>query len=308
MKAKEYFKKILIGRDFQLIDKTIFYLSNKKNSGWVVGNKIRNFFYGKVKEKSNEDLIIIGCYPRSGSTLLKNLLNQHPKIIAGEIEINIFQDIKTKDKLINAFNINQKEISQAKNNANDLVSFSENILEKVKEKNEGEKVLIKQPKHVLFIDKIFKHYPQSKFIHIIRDGRDATMSQRYYLLPKGKKEWPYEWCCRQWATFINRARKFKDDPRYLEVYYEDLVKNPKENLDKITGFLNLEKIPQKNIEKAHKKFNFKKMPTHKNVKKPIDKKKINKWLDKMLEKDKQIFKKIAGKELIKLGYEKNNNW
>jgi hypothetical protein len=35
---------------------------------------------------------------------------------------------------------------------------------------------------------------------------------------------------------------------------------------------------------------------------------VNKWLDKMLEKDKQIFKKIAGKELIKLGYEKNNNW
>lgn len=301
-------KKLIIGREFQGFDKLIFNLSNKKSSGWIIGNKLRSFFYGKKGKISDENLILIGCFPRSGSTLLSNLLKEHSKIIAGEREINIFQDIKNKRKMKSAFDLNKREIGNIEGKSNGLVDFSEKILGIVKEKKEGEIILLKQPKHLIFIREIFKYYPNAKFIHIVRDGRDATMSQRYYLLPPGKKEWPYEWCCRQWATFIERAIKFRKDPRYLEIYYENLVKNPFEVLGKITKFLDLESIPLRKIKKAHKNFKIKKTPTHKNVAKPISKKNVNKWLNKMTSKDKKIFKKIAGEELIKLGYAKDNNW
>lgn len=301
-------KKILIGRDFQFIDKLIFKISRGKTSGWVIGNKIRSFIYGRKKKISTENIILIGCFPRSGSTLLRTLLGQHPNIIAGEDEVHIFQDIKTPSKIYRAFNINPEKIKEIKKGAKDLVEFSEKLFKEIKKGDESKRVLLKQPKHILFLKDIFKHYPKAKFIHIIRDGRDCTMSQRYYLLPPNRKEWPYEWCCRQWVTFINHGKKFRKDPRYLEVKYEDLVRNPYKTLKRITDFLGLDKIPKKNIDNAHKNFNVEKRPDHKEVGKPIDRKRIGKWKNKMSEKDKKIFKKIAGETLIELGYEKDYNW
>ena len=310
-KLNKPLKKILIGRDIQLIDKLVFAITNGNSSGWVIGNKLRNLAYGKKRAISKEPFIFIGGFPRSGTTLLQNFLDQYKEIITTEIEVNVLQDIKSektlkertkKGKREKGFMFNDKEIREL-DLGEDIIEDAEKIAEKAKDKYRGKRVLLKQPKHVFFLKDIFKHFTNSKFIHVIRDGRDATMSQRYYCLQENQKEHPYEWCCRQWVTAIKRGRKFRENPRYIEVYYENLIKNPEKELQRILDFLGLEKKAQIKYTKK----NGKNFPNHPNVGKPLDKSVIGKGKRKMTKKDKKIFNKIARKELIKLGYVKDNN-
>lgn len=305
---KEKTKWLLIGRDFSLIDKLVYWFSDKKNSGWVVGNKIRARLYGKIKGKSKLPLIIIGGYPRSGTTLLEVLMEQHPKIANPKREVNIFEDIKTKEILKEGFEFEVHEISGFKKFKKNTVEYSDKILRYYLKKKKAKKILLKQPKHIFLIEEIFKHFPDSKFIHIVRDGRDATMSQRYYLLPKGKKEWPYDWCCRQWVVCINKGEKFRKNEGYIEIKYENLLKEPYKVMKKIFEFLDLNPVPKKRLLNFYKNIKNERYPTHPNLRSPINKNIKGKGLKKMSSEDKKIFKKIAGRTLIELGYEKNNNW
>lgn len=306
-KLKNFLKKVLIGRHkINFIDSLIYFLSKGKCSGWIIGNKLRNFSYGKSKGKSDVPIIFIGCFPRSGSTLLTAMLEQHDSIIGPGSEVNIFQDIKTEKFLKQGFEFNEKEIKMFKKYEKNLVEYSDKILKYFLKKKKGKYVLLKQPKHIYFIKKIFKHFPNSKFIHIIRDGRDSTMSQKYFLLPPGKKHWNYKWCCRNWAIAIRKGKEFKKDKRYLEVRYEDLVLNPTETAKKIFKFLKLKTISKRKLLDYYKKFYVHKRPDHPDVAEPLKKDQINKWLKKMSEKDKKIFKDICGKEQKELGYKIEN--
>ena len=204
---------LLIGRDSQIIDKLIFFFSKGNFSGWVLGNKLRTMYYGRINGTSKEPLILVGGYPRSGTTLLQALLSVNKDIITPKGEVHIFQDIITDKVLRESFDFSDDDIRNLNLNR-DLVSSADKIIKKYKEKNGGKYVLLKQPKHIFFLKKIFAHFPNAKFIHIIRDGRDCTMSQRKYFLYKGKTEWPYNWCCRQWVVAVNLGKKFRGHKRY----------------------------------------------------------------------------------------------
>lgn len=301
-RLKRYAKKFMIGRDFQLFDKLVFYLSNKKSSGWVLGNKLRAFLHGKNKKISKEEIIFVGGFPRSGTSLLKVLLEQHPEIIGTTIEVNVFQDIKDRDILEKEFEFSKDEMKKLDINEKDLVKFTEKVLDLFKKKKGDKIVLLKQPKYLFFIEKLFKHYPNAKFIHIIRDPRDATMSQKYFLLPPGRESWPYDWCCRQYVTFINKGKKYRNDSRYMEIKYEDLIEDTYSKVKEIYDFLGLKQITKKRVMSYPKSESAKKFHTHPKVSEPIDKSQKNKWLNKMSKKDKIIFEKILGKKFRELGY------
>jgi len=305
-KIKKTLKKILIGRDLQFFDKFVFWFSGKKSSGWVIGNKLRNLAYGKNKGISKEPLIFIGCFPRSGSTLLTAMLKKHPEIVGPKAgrrehggEMHIFQDIKTPWFLKEGFGLNEGEIKNLEKYKNNNIKFTDKLIKLYRKKHKGKYVLLKQPKHIYFIKKIFKHFPNAKFIHLIRDGRDATMSQRYFLLPEGRKEWPYEWCCRQWAVSINKGKEFRKDLRYREVKYEDIINKPEETINQLFEFLDLKKISKKKLLGF---YSDKGSSDPKDISQPLNKRGIHKWIGKMSKEDKEKFKRIAGEELKDVGH------
>ena len=62
------------------------------------------------------------------------------------------------------------------------------------------------------------------------------------------------------------------------------------------------------FEQNDKQIRSDKIVQNPGVKEPIYKKAKKRWEKDFTEKDKTTFKKIGGKLLIKLGYEKDNNW
>ncbi len=288
-------KFLLIGRDIKPIDKFLFSISKGQYSGWVLGNSLRSSSYGKAKHISKEPLIVIGGFPRSGTTLLRAMLEQHKEIASPGIEVFPFQELHDKWRLKDGFGLNDKEIASLEKYKKDNILYTEKISQLFKKKKKTKYVLFKHPKYMMFLKKFWEYFPNSKAIHIIRDGKNSTMSQKYWLLPKGRKEWPYDWCCRQWVTYLNRARKFKKDKRYIEIKYEDLIYSPEHTIKKITDFLELTQIPKKKLLEYYKKKESDKHKDHPDVRKPLKKENINKWLNKMSKKDKKIFNTICGK-------------
>src|SRR4029079_1886290 len=79
--------------------------------------------------------------------------------------------------------------------------------------------------------------PTARFIHLIRDGRDVAAWLRKLWWGPGDD---IEAQAVDWLWRIREARQQAQVcPHYLEIRYEDLVRNPRASLEKVCGFLDL---------------------------------------------------------------------
>lgn len=128
-----------------------------------------------------------------------------------------------------------------------------------------------------------KILPDPKFIHIIRDGRDVhlsackCLSEGYYT--------PYN-NSRFWKKLIEERRnigRLLGGDRYIEVKYEDLLKEPKKTANNIANFL------------GKQDFSFKKME--------IKEGNFDKWKGEMPLSQIKTYEAVAGDLLLELNYE-----
>jgi hypothetical protein len=98
------------------------------------------------------------------------------------------------------------------------------------------------PKHLLSLPRIKKEIPDALVVHIIRDGRDATASlyrsNRYRPLPWDKSR-DYLACAMFWRLLVGKGREYGRamGPDYLEVHYEDMVRDPRATLARVGKFI-----------------------------------------------------------------------
>ncbi len=120
------------------------------------------------------------------------------------------------------------------------------------------------PRNVLYLEEILKNIPDAKIINMIRDPRDVLLSQKNKWKRRflGAKNIPLKESFRSWVNYnpitisklwnasINAADKLNGHPNVLTVYFENLIKQPEENLKKISEFLGIDfveemlKVPQ----------------------------------------------------------------
>jgi hypothetical protein len=111
----------------------------------------------------------------------------------------------------------------------------------------GKRVLVlKTPHDIRHLEFIAEFLPDARFLHITRDGRDVCLSQ---LAKKGTffhdlKEFgrlDYANAFRRWVEWERKARIILARPgvRASHVRYEDLVADPARELERLVGFLDL---------------------------------------------------------------------
>jgi hypothetical protein len=107
--------------------------------------------------------------------------------------------------------------------------------------------------YINYIPVLNNMYPESQFVHIIRDGRDVACS--YINLNKKPTNSKYtpklpdtiEEIARQWQkniNTINDAISRFSKRRVYEIRYEDLISNPENSLKSLCNFLNEEYDPE----------------------------------------------------------------
>lgn len=180
---------------------------------------------------TQKPIFIIGS-PRSGTTLLRLILDSHPNISCGP-ETHFLSEfskiVNSRWQQIEPFGFEKAYWNQK------IASFFDSFQTEYAEKRGKKRWAEKTPKYTTMLDFINELFPDSQMIHIIRDGRDVVTSHR--------DRWGYQVAMRSindWKTYVTMANEFgKKVPsdRYFELRYENLVTAPEETLRPLFDYL-----------------------------------------------------------------------
>lgn len=162
----------------------------------------------------------------------------------------------------------------------------------------------KTPGFVLSISFLAGQFPESRFVHVVRDGRDVALSlvqQRFG--PTNVAE-----AASFWAHRVTRGRRDGGPlgpERYLEVRYESLVAEPKGEVARMCEFLGLAFEPQmpSALERGTERVPEERRANHPHLGEPL-RGGIRDWRRDMPPGDVALFEAVAGSELEAFGYER----
>lgn len=213
------------------------------------------------------EIVFLTGLPRSGTKLLRDLLNNHSLISIPIIETVLIpylvRKFGTGFDLSDRANFNElcssfKEstfYNSYKNTGRDIepeglfdklekktwTSFFEEILKFYGPKPYSVELIIgdKTPGYIDHTDLLLSLWPKAKIVHIVRDPRDYVCSVN--------KVWNkniYR-AADRWNQTMNKlsSSQLLDNSNYLEVYYESLLDEPEQVLTEICRFLGIEFEP-----------------------------------------------------------------
>ncbi len=276
---------------------------------------------------SSNPFFILGAQ-RSGTTMLRLMLNKHPNIAIphetgfitvfyselsryGDLSIKhnqkkLLEDISHHKLVIRGKHITDKEkiLSHNISNYSDLINA---IFIEYAKSNNKKRWGDKTPFYTPDIDILYTLFPEAKFLHLVRDGRDVIISQRNISwmsnsVPRLAEEWKWK------TTICSKVGKVLGTRKYLEIKYEDLVISPEVELKKICKFFN-EEYDERILRYSDDAKNIvpnESLKWHQNSVQTPDKNKISKWKNILSKSDRIIFEQIAGSTLKEYGYELEN--
>ncbi|MBV9773637.1 MAG: sulfotransferase [Gemmatimonadetes bacterium] len=177
----------------------------------------------------------------------------------------------------------------------------------------------KTPLYCLQMDTIRRVLPEARFVHLVRDGRDAALSLRKMWFSPG---WEIEKQAAYWRRCVLAARRAgAGRPDYLEVRYEELVLDTRTTLQRICAFVDL---PYHEAMESHHLRARERLGEHKGRSAPDgtpllsredrlaqqastmqapDPGQVAAWKERMSAEDRARFRSVAGDLLRELGYE-----
>lgn len=204
--------------------------------------------------------IFISGMNGSGTTMLLDCLNGHSELYGFPSETRLmpyeilnedrFGDLSNDDNFLKLWehicgllpfrNVNKRKPLQVPPNWTSVdrsaAAIFDHIFHSYAATEGKERWCEKSPRNILHITLLANSFYNSKFIHMIRDGRDCAASYH--------RRWKYqpERSMQRWKRIIQRGRQQGESlgDRYLEVFYEDITRNPTEQLMKISEFLGVQ--------------------------------------------------------------------
>jgi Sulfotransferase family len=304
--------------------------------------KLKNVISGSGSDASDRAPapFVVGA-PRSGTTMLRLMLDAHPDLAIppetyfitkaqktwraakrkpGEDQVEAFIESVTGHKRWPDFHLDADEFAARVRERNPkqlgagVRVFYEMYAEKIDKPRWGDKT----PFYVRKMDVIQKVLPEARFIHLIRDGRAVALSIKdLWFGPDTISE-----CAEFWVARLDEAREQAQDLlHYQEIIYEDLVRDPEPNLRRIAEFIDVpfdermvryyenvderiavETPPEEVAPDGRIVSTEERMKIMENLKRPPDPTRIDRWREQMSPEDIATFESIAGDRLRELGY------
>lgn len=288
--------------------------------------------------------VIVGA-PRSGTTLLRLMLDAHPElaippetsfVTAAAALAGSGADLRARFvETITAFPPNapnwhdfgvpREALADAVQAlepftvADGLRAFYRLYAQRFGKSRWGEKT----PDYSFHIGTIAALLPEARFIHLIRDGRDVAASWRQQWFSPGHEP---EVLAQAWADRVQAARSAgARSAHYTEVSYEELVARPETVLRRLCGFLDLpwssqvlnhqERAPRRLGEhRARVALDGRVVVSHeqrlRQQRRTMERPgtgRIGSWREEMSEEEVRRFERVAGSLLTELQYELHDN-
>jgi Sulfotransferase family len=271
--------------------------------------------------------VIVGA-PRSGTTLLRVMLDAHPDLaippetgfvldasrLRGEgdsVRERLHETI-TRYHTWRAMGVSGSALADRLRRiepfdvAEGVRAFYQLYAERFGKRRYGDKT----PMYRFHLSELAGLLPEARFIHLIRDGRDVALSVRGFWFAPGDD---VETIARDWCNGIAAARdQGSRVGGYIEVRFEDLILGPERELGRVCEFLDLELRPSmlRYHETASERLREiglgkpgARNPVPRLAAEPPDPSRVARWRRDMTRREKRRFKRAAGDMLRELGYE-----
>lgn len=264
------------------------------------------------------DPIVLGGCGRSGTTLLRMMLDSHRRICCGP-ESSVFRRrALDPGALADRFGFPRDAVRPIYEASRSRTAFIEGFAALCMQRAGKQRWAEKTPRNISRIGEIFRCFPQARFVHVLRDGRDVASSLRTH--PRHRVDngrlveldtWkPIAGCARRWRADIEGSRRWWGDPRFHTVRYEDLVLNPRPVLERLMVFIGEEwdeaMLTHATVDSPFRDATrFAQNPEALGV---LSTASLSRWQRDLDARDRRIFKRIAGPLLIELGYAKDGGW
>jgi hypothetical protein len=159
----------------------------------------------------------------------------------------------------------------------------------------------KSLQNIRYLSEIEEYFPDAKYIHLYRDGRDVACSFRRVLA--GEKHFYHlarEWSDTQRLALAHRERI--PSGRFFSLSYEELTGTPERTARRLCQFLG--------VSFAHEMFDHhhsdeaRRASEHGDAVRPVAEDNVRKFLREATAEDIRIFESVAGDVLDILGYDR----
>jgi len=274
------------------------------------------------------------CSERSGSNFISRLLNAHPEIcspapkhIFNPLLRNLYRYEPLKDKgrwkelvsdVINMMNVDFTywkkvfSIEEIQDNVKtgDIKHLLDFLFESEALAHNKDHLFIKENKLYEFFPFLLLHYPESKYVFLVRDPRDMALSwKKNPTHPGGVVAAARQWKEDQQQSLKN-AQLLNLSKKVITVHYEELISNTEAVIKEVVEFLGLHfeemMLNYYNDELTQKNATL--QPAWENLSKNVMTENFNKYRNELSEQEIKIIEKICYFEMKFLGYPPEYSW
>ena len=203
-----------------------------------------------AKTGNSSRLIFVGGAPRSGTTLIQNMLDSHPLILGGPEFLHLPKVIDLRRELHFSISKGWIDIICTQEDVdNHLRSLIENLFLPLADRSQSEFYSEKSPMNILAFSGLIELFPESYFIHVVRDPRAIVSSMKKVKSRAKSKGLHTPDFTRSLSASISyvkncfnagfaASKKFPD--KVLTIAFESLLKDPERQTKKICNFIGID--------------------------------------------------------------------
>ena len=276
----------------------------------------------------NPYVFVVGCN-RSGTTLLQRMLDSHPDLAVVH-EASFIpsahralrepgsggSSAEAADWLLgyrkfHVLGLSEATVSEVADRTATFVEFVSELFTEVGRSKGKPFVGEKCPGYVMHLSLLGELFPWTRFVHVVRDGRDVALSaleweghgpsMRYALW----EDEPVAVCALWWRRRVSAGRaagRMLGPGRFREVRYEALVQRPEEAVRDLAGFLELP-FDQRMLRFHEGRTRADPGLSAKAAWLPPTPG-LRDWRSQMAGRDVELFEALAGRLLSDMGYER----
>ncbi len=205
-------------------------------------------------------MIFVGGCERSGTSLVQKILASHSQIAGGPELVFTGRVAELYRQMAASYPPEYAARLAAFYDSDQLAEafrgLFNRLLRKVRERKPGARWLSeKTPSNIFAASRLLEIFPDGRFVHVIRDGRDVLASHRDVrrrFERDGRASWNrasfrLHRVCARWHRAVEIHFELAADPRladrYFSIRYEDLVRDPEAGVARLFDFLELDVEP-----------------------------------------------------------------
>lgn len=251
-----------------------------------------------------EHVFVCGA-PRSGTTLLKAILENHSAMCGPEYESTcLFSNYDVyRDQWWEKTGARSETVRPLLEKTRNIVSFYDRIAATVREKNNASVFVDKMPwpPHPQRLRYVTAKFKEALWVHIVRDGRDCYCSAQHHPhVPQSEDAASF---ATYWQTCVESHESMLPDTRTHTVRYEDLTRSPSEVVGSIMDFAGLAFEPGQVRASSREGYDDGAQGAHSRLRKPISDESVGRWKEELGAESVAAFQRRAGDTLRSYGYD-----